>query len=96
MPCAARSRVRDVAYVLAALSSFTLAATSLAQSAPRYVPADYVQTSHDLPMRDGVTLHIEVFAPKSIVDPLPFLLQRTPYGVAGQSPRESRAALAAT
>ncbi len=82
-----------VACVLLAITSFTFPGTGIAQGmaqgAPRYTPSEYVQSSHDLPMRDGITLHIEVFAPKNIIDPLPFLLQRTPYGVAGQSPRLS-------
>ena len=82
-----------VAGVLLAITSFTLPGTGIAQGiaqgAPRYTPSEYVQSSHDLPMRDGMTLHIEVFAPQKIIDPLPFLLQRTPYGVAGQSPRLS-------
>ncbi len=52
-----------------------------AQVAPRYTPTDYTHTSHDIPMRDGIVLHLEVFAPRSIAEPLPFLLQRTPYGV---------------
>lgn len=86
---AIRSRVREFMWVLVALTFLSAAATASAQNAPRYVPAEYVQSSHDIPMRDGVTLHIEVFSPKTIVDPLPFLLQRTPYGVAGQSPRLS-------
>ena len=33
-------------------------------------------------MRDGVKLHVEIFAPRNATEPLPFLLQRTPYGVA--------------
>ena len=78
-----------VAYVVVALASFALPTAGIAQGAPRYAPSEYVQSSHDLPMRDGITLHLEVFAPKNIIDPLPFLLQRTPYGVAGQAPRLS-------
>ena len=47
----------------------------------RFVRSDYAQSSVDVPMRDGVTLHLEIFAPTNTTDPLPFLLQRTPYGV---------------
>jgi putative CocE/NonD family hydrolase len=54
-----------------------------AQAAPRYDPAAYEQRSADIPMRDGVTLHVEIFRPQGASEPLPFLFTRTPYGVAG-------------
>jgi putative CocE/NonD family hydrolase len=34
-----------------------------------------------IPMRDGVKLHTVVYTPKNQTDKLPFLLERTPYGV---------------
>ncbi len=34
-----------------------------------------------IPMRDGVKLHAIILRPKDTKDPLPFLMQRTPYGV---------------
>ncbi|MFZ0635284.1 MAG: CocE/NonD family hydrolase [Candidatus Acidiferrales bacterium] len=34
-----------------------------------------------IPMRDGVKLHAEVYVPKDAKEPLPFLLERTPYGL---------------
>jgi putative CocE/NonD family hydrolase len=34
-----------------------------------------------IPMRDGVNLHAIVLRPTGVKQPLPFLLQRTPYGV---------------
>ncbi len=34
-----------------------------------------------IPMRDGVRLHTEIYVPKNSVQPLPFLLERTPYGL---------------
>jgi len=34
-----------------------------------------------IPMRDGVRLHTEVYAPKGSHDPLPIIMERTPYGV---------------
>ena len=36
-----------------------------------------------IPMRDGVRLHVKIFIPKDAATPLPILLNRTPYGVAG-------------
>jgi putative CocE/NonD family hydrolase len=51
--------------------------------APHYDPAAYEHTSADIPMRDSVTLHVEIFRPKGATEPLPILFNRTPYGVAG-------------
>ncbi len=36
-----------------------------------------------VPMRDGVTLHAVILRPTDTKEPLPFLMQRTPYGVDG-------------
>ncbi|MDQ6612813.1 MAG: CocE/NonD family hydrolase, partial [Gemmatimonadota bacterium] len=58
-----------------------------AQSPPRYDPSTYQHTSADIPMRDGLTLHVEIFVPQDARARLPFLLQRTPYGVAASAPR---------
>ena len=60
-----------------------LFATLPVRLAAQYDPAKYVQRSHDIPMRDGTTLHLEIFAPDGQTEALPILLQRTPYGVDG-------------
>jgi uncharacterized protein len=52
-----------------------------------YDPAAYEHTSADIPMRDGIGLHVEIFAPKNQRGPLPFLVERTPYGVANAGAR---------
>lgn len=52
-----------------------------------YDPATYEQSSADIAMRDGVKLHVEIFRPKGATGPLPFILSRTPYGVAGSRGR---------
>jgi len=38
-----------------------------------------------IPMRDGIRLHTRIFTPKGVTTPLPVLLTRTPYGIAGAS-----------
>jgi hypothetical protein len=38
-----------------------------------------------IPMRDGVKLHAVILRPKDLHQPLPILLQRTPYGVDGNT-----------
>src|SRR5215203_2928864 len=52
------------------------------QVAPRYDPSSYEHRSADISMRDGVKLHVEIFSPRDATEPLPFLVERTPYGVA--------------
>ena len=42
---------------------------------------DYQRTEVMIPMRDGVKLHVVYLKPGDISTPLPFLIQRTPYGV---------------
>ena len=49
----------------------------------RHVFHDYQRTEVMIPMRDGVKLHAVILKPTDISTPLPFLMQRTPYGVDG-------------
>ena len=44
---------------------------------------DYQRTEAMIPMRDGIKLHAVILKPADITAPLPFLIQRTPYGVDG-------------
>jgi len=41
---------------------------------------DYQRTEVMIPMRDGVKLHAVILKPADIAGPLPFLIERTPYG----------------
>ena len=41
---------------------------------------DYQRSEAMIPMRDGVKLHVVILKPADISGPLPFLVQRTPYG----------------
>jgi putative CocE/NonD family hydrolase len=49
---------------------------------------DYQRSEVMIPMRDGVKLHAVVLKPADLSNPLPFLIQRTPYGV-GETTRAS-------
>jgi uncharacterized protein len=53
--------------------------------AVRHVFHDYERSEFMIPMRDGVKLHTVILKPTDISAPLPFLIQRTPYGVDGTS-----------
>jgi len=47
-------------------------------------PADRFSVTEVLiPARDGVGLHTRLFIPKAQAGPLPFIMMRTPYGIAG-------------
>jgi len=50
-----------------------------------YVFRPYSRQDVKIPMRDGVHLHAIILRPTDTEDPLPFLMQRTPYGVEGSS-----------
>ena len=39
-----------------------------------------------IPMRDGIRLHTSIFVPKAAQGPLPFIVERTPYGI-DEAPR---------
>ena len=43
---------------------------------------DYQRSEVMIPMRDGVKLHAVILKPADIATPLPFLIERTPYGAA--------------
>ncbi|MGB7547553.1 MAG: CocE/NonD family hydrolase [Terracidiphilus sp.] len=49
----------------------------------RHLFHDYQRSEVMIPMRDGVKLHAVILKPADIATPLPFLMQRTPYGVDG-------------
>ncbi|MEG9438596.1 CocE/NonD family hydrolase [Edaphobacter sp. HDX4] len=56
---------------------------------------DYTRNEVMVPMRDGVKLHLVILRPKgseSGGEPLPFLMERTPYGVDGETSTSVNAA----
>ena len=52
---------------------------------------EYDRTEAMIPMRDGVKLHAVILKPKDQAGPLPFLMQRTPYGVDNYSSKSINA-----
>ena len=46
-------------------------------------PAGFDKIEQMVPMRDGVKLHTIIYVPKSHAEPLPFIFNRTPYGIDG-------------
>ncbi|HMD32942.1 MAG TPA: CocE/NonD family hydrolase [Candidatus Acidoferrales bacterium] len=75
--------------VLPLLLLFTLAAFhSPAGGAVPFRP--FAKRSVMIPMRDGVRLHTEIYAPRKAAEPLPFLFVRTPYGTGDDATGNSR------
>jgi len=52
--------------------------------------AIFVKTDAMIPMRDGVKLHTEIYAPKNAAEKLPFFITRTPYGLSDDKEGYSR------
>ena len=48
------------------------------------LPALFEKKEMMIPMRDGVKLHTEIYAPKNAKEALPIFLERTPYGVSAE------------
>ena len=42
---------------------------------------DFISSDAMIPARDGVKLHVKIFTPKKMTEPLPIIMSRTPYGV---------------
>ena len=73
---------------------FLIFSTSI-QAQESSAESQYEQKMVLIPMRDGIKLNTVIFIPKNSKEPLPFLLMRTPYGVADSpSPERSNLELA--
>jgi len=76
-----------------AILLFALRPAPAQQLASDYATA-FDKTEVMIPMRDGIRLHTEIYAPKDAAQPLPILFERTPYGISsphnGYSRRLSR------
>jgi putative CocE/NonD family hydrolase len=74
---------------LIAVTLCVLASQSRAQSGTD-IPSTYDRKEFMIPVRDGVHLYTVVFTPKDQRERLPFILQRTPYGVERMFPPDKR------
>jgi uncharacterized protein len=71
--------------VLLALLSFSCTRTTKvgpAEVSETYVQDHYTKQEVDIPMRDGITLHTTIYAPKDTSKKYPIIMQRTPYSSA--------------
>src|SRR5580704_12508935 len=82
-----RQCLRMVVCAVLVASFVTLKAQQTAQRAEQ---KEYTRTEAMVPMRDGVKLHVAILRPvgsESAGEPLPFLMERTPYGTENDSSR---------
>ena len=66
--------------LVALLAAVTLPAPLAAQSTA--VADRFTVREAMIPARDGARLHTRIFLPKTAAGPLPFIMLRTPYGIA--------------
>jgi putative CocE/NonD family hydrolase len=67
--------------VLLLVTAFLAWRIVLSRSSSAFVRAHYTKREVRIPMRDGVTLFTQVYAPKDTPQPHPILIMRTPFGV---------------
>ncbi|HYL62586.1 MAG TPA: CocE/NonD family hydrolase [Candidatus Methylomirabilis sp.] len=76
-------------WLLAILLVFLLSGHAQAPNPPDYSLL-FNKTDAMIPARDGVKLHTEIYTPKDAKEPLPFLIERTPYGLGDDAKGYSR------
>jgi uncharacterized protein len=72
-------------YALAMFAIFLNPQAASAQQPVHDYKTLFDKTEVMIPMRDGVKLHTEIYAPKNATEPLPILFERTPYGISSAS-----------
>jgi hypothetical protein len=68
------------------LAGDTTHATKISDQPLQFNKLAYTREEVMIPMRDGIKLHAIILRPKDYSAPLPFLMERTPYGVDGNTP----------
>ena len=64
----------------------TTHASKISDQPLRFNKLEYTRQEVMIPVRDGIKLHAVILRPKDFAAPLPFLMERTPYGVDGNTP----------
>ena len=72
---------RNLLCLAVSLSIFAFAAAAQEQKPRPDLPKLFEKKTAMIPMRDGVKLYTEYYIPRDAKEPLPFLMDRTPYGV---------------
>ena len=61
-------------------------ASKISDQPLQFHKVEYTRQEVMIPMRDGIKLHAVILRPKDYTGALPFLMERTPYGVDGNTP----------
>jgi len=64
----------------------TIHASKISDRPLQFNKLEYTREEVMIPVRDGIRLHAVILRPKDYAAPLPFLMERTPYGVNGNTP----------
>ena len=67
-------------WIIAILLLFLLTGRAQTPNPPDYSLL-FTKTDVMIPARDGVKLHTQIYAPKHFTEPLPIVIERTPYGL---------------
>ena len=84
LPCDSRvccGNVDPIIWVLVIVLLFALTGRAQAPNPPDYSLL-FDKTDVMIAARDGVKLHTEIYTPKNSTEPLPIIIERTPYGIA--------------
>ena len=82
-PCPRRRHAPLAAALLSALLAPAPTRVAHAQPTPAAAVAQRFTVREEMiPARDGARLHTRIFIPKAAAGPLPFIMLRTPYGIA--------------
>lgn len=88
-------RIRSCCKVVLSICFVASVGGLRAQEAPQKAESkEYTRSEAMIPMRDGVKLHVVILRPvgsESAGEPLPFLMERTPYGVDNSSSKSVNA-----
>lgn len=68
-----------ICLLLMAVSCKKIVKKDAVEQEDTYVADNYTKQEVDIEMRDGVTLHTTIYAPKDVSKEYPILMQRTPY-----------------
>jgi uncharacterized protein len=82
-------KIRDCCAMVLSVCFLISVSTLRTQEAPQKAESkEYTRSEAMIPMRDGVKLHVVILRPvgsESAGEPLPFLMERTPYGTDGST-----------
>src|SRR5581483_10513824 len=85
--------MRRISGLLALAGVLFVTTWAAAPARPQAAEGKFTRTEAMIPARDGVGLFTTIHAPKDPPGPLPIILVRTPYGIAGRGERNLRGAL---